>query len=419
VEKLDQVELELANIRSALSWLKRMGDVETVLRLAGSLGPLWTSHGYGREGQEALEWGLALPDNVSAGVRILAMRVLSWIIDTRGGQYRALVIAQHAHSLARDAGDLENIAKSLMMSGVAAVSFDRFDLASTFFDSALEILQTHGDYPWTRIATYVVVYQLGSIALYMGDIDRAERHFRESLALQGSGEERFIAGSHATKGLGHVARARGDNHCALCEYQAALRFTLGTRNLNQLIQLLGAVAGALSGIGHHERAARLFGASEALCERIASPFNTMMFEEQQALGLPEPWASSRPIQGAAEVLYRAVQARTAPTRPIVLNAERADAWWAEGRLLTLDEAVALALAAPEDSPATTEPLAGLSPREIEVLRLLAEGASNRAIADSLSLSERTVERHVTHILTKLGCETRTAAAIWSVRHGLA
>ncbi len=62
---------------------------------------------------------------------------------------------------------------------------------------------------------------------------------------------------------------------------------------------------------------------------------------------------------------------------------------------------------------------GLSVREHEVLRLMAEGASNRGIADDLSLSERTIENHVRHILDKLGLDSRTAAAIWAVRHGLA
>ncbi len=418
VQKLDRVELELANIRSALSWLKRTGDVETLLRLAGSLGPLWTSRGYGREGQEALEWGLALPDYVSASIRTLATRVLSWIIDSHGGQYRALVLAQHAHSLAKDTGDLENIAKSLIMSGVAAVSLDRLDLASTYLESALDVLGSLKDESWTRIATYVVVFQLGSIALVKGEIDRADDRFRSALALQGSGEESFVAGSHAIKGLGHVARARGDNLRALREYQAALRFTLVTRHVRELTHLLGAVAGALSGSGHYERAARLFGAAEALCERIASTFDTM-FEEQRALGLPEPWASSRPILGPVEVLHRPLQDEDAAQRPVTLDAELVAIWWAEGRLLTLDEAVALALAEPGATFVTTELPAGLTVRENEVLRLLAEGKSNRAIADTLFLSPRTVERHVLHILAKLGCGTRTAAAARVIRHGLA
>ena len=60
----------------------------------------------------------------------------------------------------------------------------------------------------------------------------------------------------------------------------------------------------------------------------------------------------------------------------------------------------------------------LTPREIQVLRLLAAGRSNRALAGELYVSERTVKTHVSSILAKLGLEDRTQAALWAVRHGL-
>jgi DNA-binding CsgD family transcriptional regulator len=61
----------------------------------------------------------------------------------------------------------------------------------------------------------------------------------------------------------------------------------------------------------------------------------------------------------------------------------------------------------------------LTPREREVLRLVAGGQSNREIAAGLFLSERTVENHVRHILAKLDLVSRTAAAAYAIRHGLA
>jgi len=61
---------------------------------------------------------------------------------------------------------------------------------------------------------------------------------------------------------------------------------------------------------------------------------------------------------------------------------------------------------------------GMSPREIEVLRLLAEGLTNRGIATRLVLSEKTVARHVSNIFTKLGVGTRTAAAAYAYEHGI-
>lgn len=63
-------------------------------------------------------------------------------------------------------------------------------------------------------------------------------------------------------------------------------------------------------------------------------------------------------------------------------------------------------------------LESLTPREIEVLKLLAGGRSNRAIAHELSISEHTVKFHVTSILGKLGAESRTEAAVLAARAGL-
>jgi DNA-binding CsgD family transcriptional regulator/tetratricopeptide (TPR) repeat protein len=68
--------------------------------------------------------------------------------------------------------------------------------------------------------------------------------------------------------------------------------------------------------------------------------------------------------------------------------------------------------------ATPKAAGGLSPREVQVLALVAAGNSNRAIAAELFLSEKTVERHVSNILTKLGVGSRTAAAAYAFEHGI-
>jgi len=64
-------------------------------------------------------------------------------------------------------------------------------------------------------------------------------------------------------------------------------------------------------------------------------------------------------------------------------------------------------------------VAGLSERELEVLRLVAQGRTNREIAETLVLSEKTVARHLTNIFAKTGVENRAGAAAYALRHGLA
>jgi DNA-binding NarL/FixJ family response regulator len=70
------------------------------------------------------------------------------------------------------------------------------------------------------------------------------------------------------------------------------------------------------------------------------------------------------------------------------------------------------IAAPQQTAAT------LTAREREILVLIAQGKSNRDIADALVISERTARTHVSHVLTKLGLTSRTQAALWAVREGL-
>ena len=71
---------------------------------------------------------------------------------------------------------------------------------------------------------------------------------------------------------------------------------------------------------------------------------------------------------------------------------------------------------PQKAPPTTDPL---TEREVEVLRLLAQGLSNREIAEQLVITERTVCTHVSNILDKLHLASRTQAALFALKEGLA
>ena len=63
-------------------------------------------------------------------------------------------------------------------------------------------------------------------------------------------------------------------------------------------------------------------------------------------------------------------------------------------------------------------LSDLTPREIEVLRLVLAGRTNKAIAIIISISEKTVEFHLDRIYTKIGMRTRILAGMWAVQHGI-
>jgi len=63
--------------------------------------------------------------------------------------------------------------------------------------------------------------------------------------------------------------------------------------------------------------------------------------------------------------------------------------------------------------------AGLTEREVEVLILVAQGLTNRQIGERLSISEKTVTNHLTHVFTKADLDNRSAAVAFALRHGLA
>ncbi len=152
---------------------------------------------------------------------------------------------------------------------------------------------------------------------------------------------------------------------------------------------------AASAAGQPTRAATLFGAAEASRDSIG----VRLF----------------PSEGAEH------QLGVESTRAALSN-EAYRRLSTQGRGLTPDQAVAfgLAMAAPEQ-PSTSEPSVALdllTVREREVAVLLGQGSSNRQIAETLVVSERTAEAHVTHILTKLGLHSRAQIAVWAAQHGL-
>ncbi len=91
---------------------------------------------------------------------------------------------------------------------------------------------------------------------------------------------------------------------------------------------------------------------------------------------------------------------------------------ARRRFKQLDAVQCLARIAEQSERASRQRIGSLSEREAQVLRLLAAGKTNRAIADELFISEKTVARHVSNIFAKLGVSSRAGATAWAFQHHL-
>ena len=154
------------------------------------------------------------------------------------------------------------------------------------------------------------------------------------------------------------------------------------------------------------RALRLASAARSLAERVHQ--NTPGAE---ASGPPYAWQWSTVATPA--VLSQAGDTRHLRTARSQLSAAAAADAWVSGTAMSLADATVYALTreptrplAHEADPATA---LGLSARELEVLQLVAEGKTNRQIADVLVLSDKTVKRHLDNVFSKLGVSSRVAA----------
>ncbi|MCF6733831.1 HD domain-containing phosphohydrolase [Blastococcus sp. KM273129] len=110
-----------------------------------------------------------------------------------------------------------------------------------------------------------------------------------------------------------------------------------------------------------------------------------------------------------------------PHRPALSPARARDLLWAEATGGRLDPAAAEAVLAASEGTTVHRSIprpAGLSDREVEVLRLIARGHSNREVAGRLWISAKTVGHHVEHIYAKVGVSTRPAAALFAMENGL-
>ncbi|HSK87570.1 MAG TPA: response regulator transcription factor, partial [Anaerolineales bacterium] len=96
--------------------------------------------------------------------------------------------------------------------------------------------------------------------------------------------------------------------------------------------------------------------------------------------------------------------------------------WAEGAVMSIEEIIDGALSEPESGSKSTrvdkEKFGGLTAREREVAVLIAQGKSNREIAEVMTIGVKTVETYVTRILNKLGFDSRVQVATWAIEKGL-
>lgn len=386
---LHRLEAEHDNLRAALAFSLRTGDALAGLRLAGALAGFWWQRGHFREGRTWLERALAAAPEAPPPARMRALLGLGRLATFQHDHAPAAAAYAEALTLADATGDADVVAAARLGQAVQAIFRGDVASAAEAAEASLALYATLGESGHWNTARFLRALA----ARYQGDLERATSLLEECLARATEAGDAFhVALAH--QGFATVADEREDATVALPHYLEALSefWRLGERWHTALC--LERIA-ALCTHADPVAAARVMGAAAALAE-------------DDGFALP-PRPAAIHERAVADVRAR-------------LDDGAFAAAWAAGRDLDLAQAVAaaeeLATARRDHRERLAPSPHGLTSRELEVLRLLAAGRSDREIAEALFISPRTAQGHVAHVLTKLGVGTRGAAVALAFRVGL-
>ncbi len=390
---LDRLEAEQENVRAALGWSLEREEGEEAARIGVSLWPFWILRGYMSEGREWLDRTLAeLPDRTAVRAKVLwATGILTGRL---GDSIRATHLLEESLEVWRTVGDKKRIATALSTLGVAAQRQGDYEQATARFEEGLPLLRKVGEKQWTAI----VLSSLGLTLFYQGNHERARALCEESLSLRREMGDKG-GSAHTLLMLGRVALSGHQYQQADIHYKDSLAICQDLGEKEGIALALEGLAGISAALGQAKSAARLLGTAETLratTDVALSPIDRAFNERTLA--------SVRARLG--EQVFHTVRD--------------------EGRAFTLEQALALQepLAPTMQSspmftpiPSPTSPNE-LTAREVEVLRLVALGLSDSAVAERLVISPRTVQGHVRSIFNKLSVNSRVAVTRYAIEHKL-
>jgi len=394
---LAEVDAELDDIRTALAWLEQTDDLAGLLTLAGAIGPLWYFRSHRSEGVEWLRRGLGrLPDpRVPPAIEARAVHVAGSLSEGKPGAVERL---EESARIWERLGDRWGVAASSYELAKQINGLGDHRRAAAYARAAIPVFEEFGNTEWLADATA----QLGVAAFGEGRVEEAFAEIERALAMGRQIEDWYGIGL-ALNLLGFVATESGDPARAAAAYRESLDAWTRVGNKEGMTGALAGIATLATTRGRHELAARLFGATDNLAAAIG-----------YSLALPQRERAENARASTTESLGRpAFDAAYAAGRTAPLGQSIAEA--AEFSENPFADVAAAGSAIPRPAGAKE---AGLTPRELEVLRLLAEGRTDREIGELLSISRATAARHIANIFGKLNVSSRTAAAAYAFRQGL-
>jgi len=480
---LERLEQEHDNLRTALQRLleqagdeeseQSIGEREMALRLAAALWMFWWVRGHWSEGRNFLNRALSASEGTAASVRAKALYAAANLTFVQSDYEWAEALSEESLELYRELGHQVGIAHSLYLLGTVSWARGNTTAARSLLEEALALGRE------MHYMEYVAdsLFSLALLTNSQGEFIRARSLFEESLAIfREAKNKRGIA--HSLSQLAQVlfvsqddqervhslieeclalSREIGFKEGMAASYSLSGQVALGQGDVVTAHSLLEksvmfyremghryGTAESLAVLGKVEARQGNYAAARSLYEEsltLSGALGEKWVVAQRLVGLGEvvaaqgqlAWAAQ--LWGASEVLRDAIGVPISPVEladyehavsyaRVHLGEKAFAAAWAQGRSMMPEQALAAKGQKPVPPPITTiTPSpgypAGLTAREVEVLRLLADGLTDLRIAEKLILSPRTVHAHISSIYTKLGITSRSAATRYAIEHHLA
>ena len=388
IDWCDRLKREHDNLRAVLRWSVESGRAAAGLMLVGHLRNFWLKCGFHREGVERATLVLDLPEAAEPTIaRAEALATMAWLLMWQGDYERGIADGNEALEICarHDHHALEPFVFHTL--AILYMPISAHNRARTMAEKALAGARDVGD-PFTKQRALNL---LGHIAASDGDIEGALAFCDEGIAIaRASRDDDFVAASMLNKSRSVWEMLGQDEARRLVHESLRLYRKLGfpwgkIACLEQFATL------ALAG-GDAECAVRLFASAAAQRHRYGLPF---------------------PSHEEATHQQQLTQLRAQ------LGCEEFEELWAAQSAVPIDQVIDDVLDGEGAASSQSVPTHGLSPRELEILRHIAVGESNRQIADALFLSPRTVERHIANIYLKIEVHSKAEATAFALRNQFA